>query len=264
MNFFRISKGKFVPCNKNQAQFVRNSAGEMVGLNAAGLPRMSRPLVDTTPSGAIHVFDVRDKNPFSGALTTGANPERAAKITVVREARERQQRQTKTKVGGIASITKGGKTPTEQEQSTAATAATVAEFFNMLEKIEQQVKGGMFSAANEGIAELRCMATSVPPKQRTPLRNALKLLVTFKNEAVKSDREKRRETVRHERTAKTAERAAAIKSRRDGIAAAKANKEANKEANAVGRGPAPFYTAKTGQSVARQLAERRNEERARF
>ena len=258
MQFYRISKGKFVPCSQNQAQFVRNSAGEMVGLNAAGLPRMSRPLMDTTPSGAIHVFDVRDRTPFSASVTTGANPERAAKIDAVRERREAAQR-VKRVDGGLPPINKGEKAaPTEREQSTAA---TIGEFFTLLEKIEQQVNGGLFSAANEGIASLRVLATSVPNKERTPLRNALRLLVTFKNEAVKSDREKRRETVRHERTAKTQERAAAIKTRRDGIAAAKANKEANAKKSG---GPAPFYTAKTGYAVARQLADARNLERARF
>ena len=256
MNFYRISKGKFVPCNKNQAQFVRNTAGEMVGLNAAGLPRMSRPLVDDAPKGRVHVFDVRDRTPLSNATTT-ARPDRATKIEV---ARARQERQRKAEVidGGL-SITKGEKSTTTEPNSNAA--ATIAEFFNLLEKIEQQVNGGLFSAANEGITDLRVLATSVPNKERAPLRNALRLLVAFKNESVKSDREKRRETVRHERTAKTQERAAAIKTRRDGIAAAKANKEANAKKSG---GPAPFYTAKTGYAVARQLAARRNEERARF
>ena len=253
MQFYRISKGKFVPCSQNQAQFVRNSAGEMVGLNAAGLPRMSRPLVDNTPSGAVHVFDVRHKNPFSEQATI-PRTERAAKIDAVRQRREQR-----VKTGdGLHAITKAAKAAKAEENAQSITT-TIADFFELLAKTENMVKGAMFSAANEGIAELRCLATSVPPKQRTPLRNALRLLVTFKNESVKSDREKRRETVRHERTAKSAERAATIKTRRDGIAAAKANKAAN----AVGRGPAPFYTAKTGQAVARQLAQRRNEERAR-
>lgn len=256
MQFFKISKGKFIPCNQNQAQFVRNAAGEMVSINTAGLPRMSRPLMDDTPSGAIHVFDVRGRTPFSEALTTGANPERAAKIDAVRQKREQQHR---TKAGGnVGQITKGEKhQSSEKEQSTAA---TIADFFDLLAKVENMVKGGLFSAANEGIAELRALAASIPTKQRVPLRKALRLVVSFKNEAVKSDREKRRETARHERTAKSAERAATIKTRRAGIAAAKANKAAN----TVGRGPAPFYTAKTGQAVARELAERRNLERAKF
>jgi hypothetical protein len=261
MQFYRISKGKFVPCNQNQAQFVRNSAGEMVGLNAAGLPRMSRPLMDDTPKGRVHVFDVTDRAPFSASIATGANPERATKIDAVRERRESTQR---VKMGGgLSSITKGATKATKavvQEEQNATIAATIAEFFALLEKTEMQVNSGLFNAANEGIAELRDLANSVPTKQREPLRKALRLLVTFKNEAVKSDREKRRETARHERTAKSAERAATIRTRRDGIAAAKANKAAN----TVGRGPAPFYTAKTGQAVARQLAERRNLERARF
>lgn len=255
MQFFKISKGKFIPCNQNQAQFVRNAAGEMVSINTAGLPRMSRPLMDDTPKGRVHVFDVQTKTPFSSGETV-ARPERAAKIDAVRQKREQQHR---TKAGGnVGQITKGEKAaPTEREQSTAA---TIADFFDLLAKVENMVKGGLFSAVNEGIAELRALATSVPNKQRTPLRNALRLLVEFKNQAVKSDREKRKETARHERTAKSAERANAIKTRRDGIAAAKANKEAN----AVGRGPAPFYTAKTGQAVARQLADARNRERAKF
>lgn len=257
MNFFRISKGKFVPCSQNQAQFIRNAAGEMVGLNAAGLPRMSRPLVDNTPSGAIHVFDVRHKNPFSEQATI-PRTERAAKIDVVRQRREQR-----VKTGdGFHAITKGDKAAkaAKAEENAQSITTTIADFFELLAKVENMVKSGLFSAANEGIASLRVLATSVPNKERTPLRNALRLLVTFKNEAVKSDREKRRETVRHERTAKSAERAATIKTRRDGIAAAKANKAAN----AVGRGPAGFYTAKTGQAVARQLAAQRNQERARF
>ncbi len=256
MQFYRISKGKFVPCNQNQAQFVRNAAGEMVGLNAAGLPRMSRPLADDTPKGRVHVFDVTDRAPFSASIATGANPERAAKIDTVRQKREQQHR---TKAGGnVGQITKGEKhQSSEKEQSTAA---TIAEFFDLLAKVENMVKGGMFSAANEGIAELRQLAASVPTKQRVTMRNALRLLVTFKNETVKSDREKRREMARHERTARTAERAAAIRSRRDGIRTALANKAAN----TVGRGPAPFYTAKTGQAVARQLAAQRNRERATY
>lgn len=261
MNFYRISKGKFVPCTQNNAQFIRNSVGEMVGLNAAGLPRMSRPLMDTTPSGAIHVFDVRDRTPFSEPLTTGANTERIKKIAVVRERREYTQRVKRP--DGLASITKGAKTAKDaaQEEQNTGVAAAISEFFDLIAKVENMVKGAMFSAANEGITDLRVLATSVPNKERAPLRNALRLLVTFKNEAVKSDREKRRETVRHERTAKTQERAAAIKTRRDGIAAAKANKEANAKKSG---GPAPFYTAKTGYAVARQLADARNLERARF
>ncbi len=255
MQFYRISKGKFVPCNQNQAQFVRNAAGEMVGLNAAGLPRMSRPLADDAPKGRVHVFDVNDKTPFSSAATV-TRPERAAKIDAVRERREQQQR---TKAGAnVDHIAKGEKSTTTEPNSNAA--ATIAEFFALLEKTEMQVNSGLFNAANEGIASLRALATSVPNKQRAPLRNALRLLVLYKSEAVKSDREKRKETARHERTAKSAERADAIKKRRDGIAAAKANKAAN----TFGRGPAPFYTAKTGQAVARQLAERRNLERARL
>ena len=255
MEFFRISKGKFVQCNQYNAQFVRNAAGEMVGLNAVGVPRASRPLMDTTPKGRVHVFDVQTKTPFSSGETV-ARPERAAKIDAVRERREQQQR---TKAGAIVDhITKGEKSTTTEPNSNAA--ATIAEFFALLEKTEMQVNSGLFSAANEGIAELRALATSVPNKQRTPLRNALRLLVEFKNQAVKSDREKRKETARHERTAKSAERAAAIKSRRDGIAMAKANKEAN--AKTVR--PSLAYTAHTGFSVSRQLADARNRERARF
>jgi len=258
MEFFKIVKGKFTACAQNQASFMRvtqDGKAQMVSINTAGLPRMSRPLMDDTPKGRVHVFDVQTKTPFSSGETV-ARPERAAKIDAVRQKREQQQR---TKAGGnVGQITKGEKhQSSEKEQSTAA---TIAEFFDLLAKVENMVKGGMFSAANEGIAEVRALATSVPNKQRTPLRNALRLLVEFKNQAVKSDREKRKETARHERTAKSAERANAIKTRRDGIAAAKANKAAN----TVGRGPAPFYTAKTGQAVARQLADARNRERAKF
>jgi len=258
MEFFKISKGKFIPCNQHQASFMRvtqDGKAQMVSINTAGLPRMSRPLMDDTPKGRVHVFDVQTKTPFSSGETV-ARPERAAKIDAVRERREQQQR---TKAGGnVGQITKGEKhQSSEKEQSTAA---TIAEFFTLVEKVENLINGGLFSAVNEGIAELRDLANGVPNKQRTPLRNALRLLVEFKNQAVKSDREKRKETARHERTSKSAERANAIKTRRDGIAAAKANKEAN----AVGRGPAPFYTAKTGQAVARQLADARNRERAKF
>jgi hypothetical protein len=252
MEFFRISKGKFVPCNQYNAQFVRNVAGEMVGLNVAGAPHASRPLVDTTPKGRIHVFDVNDKAPFSSGETV-ARPERAAKIDVVRQRREQR-----VKTGGNVPITKGGNVATtEQEQNTAS---TIAQFFALIEKAEMQVNSGLFSAANESIVTLRQLANEVPTKQRANLRNALRLLVAFKNEAVKSDREKRKETVRQERTAKSAERAAAIKSRRDGIAMAKANKEAN--AKTVR--PSLAYTAHTGFSVSRQLADARNRERARF
>ncbi len=84
MQFFKISKGKFIPCNQNQAQFVRNAAGEMVSINTAGLPRMSRPLMDDTPKGRVHVFDVQTKTPFSSGETV-ARPERAAKIDAVRQ-----------------------------------------------------------------------------------------------------------------------------------------------------------------------------------
>ena len=227
----------------------------MIGINAAGVPRASRPLVDTTPKGRIHVFDVQTKTPFSNGETV-ARPERAAKIDAVRQRREQQQR---TKAGrDVASITKGEKAQnTEQDQSTAA---TIAEFFNLLEKTEIQVNGGLFSAANESIITLRQLATEVPTKQRVNLRTALRLLVAFKNEAVKSDREKRKETARHERTAKSAERAAAIKTRRDGMAAAKAAKAAN----APSVRPSLGYTAKVGFSVSRQLANARNAERAKF
>lgn len=256
MEFFKIVKGKFTACAQNQASFMRvDGKAQMVSINTAGLPRSARPLMDETPKGRIHVFDVTDKAPFSGAITV-ARPERAEKIAVVRERREAQRAKT---VGNGPSITKGAtkatKAVVQEEQN-----ATIADFFDLLAKVENMVKGGMFSAANEGLAELRDLANSVPNKQRTPLRNALRLLVAFKSESIKSDREKRRETVRHERTAKSAERAATIKTRRDGIAAAKANKAAN----TVGRGPAPFYTAKTGQAVARQLADARNRERAKF
>lgn len=248
MEFFRISKGKFIPCNQNNAQFVRNVAGEMVGLNAVGVPRASRPLMDTTPKGRVHVFDVSDKTPFSGAITV-ARPERAAKIDAAREHQ-------RTKAGAnVDHITKGAATTTTAD----TTAATIAEFFTLLEKTETQVNSGLFSAANEGIINLRTLTASVPNKQRAPLRNALRLLVLYKNEAVKSDREKRKEVARHERTAKTAERAENMKKRRDGIAASKANKIANGQAVR----PALGYTAHTGFSVARQLAQRRNEERAR-
>lgn len=261
MNFFKISKGKFVECSQNQASFIRvcqDGKYQMVGINAAGVPRASRPLVDTTPKGRIHVFDVQTKTPFSNGETV-ARPERAErseKIAVVRERREKQQR---TKAGrDVASITKGEKAQnTEQDQSTAA---TIAEFFNLLEKTEIQVNGGLFSAANESIITLRQLATEVPTKQRVNLRTALRLLVAFKNEAVKSDREKRKETARHERTAKSAERAAAIKTRRDGMAAAKAAKAAN----APSVRPSLGYTAKVGFSVSRQLANARNAERAKF
>lgn len=256
MNFFKISKGKFVACPQNQASFIRvcqDGKYQMVGINAAGTPRIGRPLVDDTPKGRIHVFDVQDKTPLTNALPV---PERAAKIDAVRQRREQQQR---TKAGrDVASITKGEKAQnTEQDQSTAA---TIAEFFASIEKVENLINGGLFSAANEGIAELRVLATSVPNKQRTPLRNALRLLVEFKNQAVKSDREKRKETARHERTAKSAERANAIKTRRDGIAAAKAAKAAN----APSVRPSLGYTAKVGFSVSRQLANARNAERAKF
>lgn len=262
MEFFKIVKGKFTACAQNQASFMRvtqDGKAQMVSINTAGLPRSARPLMDETPKGRIHVFDVTDKAPFSGAITV-ARPERAEKIAVVRERREAQRAKT---VGNGPSITKGATKATKavvQEEQNATIAATIADFFDLLAKVENMVKGGMFSAANEGLAELRDLANSVPNKQRTPLRNALRLLVAFKSESIKSDREKRRETVRHERTAKSAERAATIKTRRDGIAAAKANKAAN----TVGRGPAPFYTAKTGQAVARQLADARNRERAKF
>ena len=261
MNFFKISKGKFVECSQNQASFIRvcqDGKYQMVGINAAGLPRASRPLVDTTPKGRIHVFDVQTKTPFSGGetLPRPERAERSEKIAVVRERREKQQR---AKTGGdVASITKGEKAQnTEQDQSTAA---TIAEFFNLLEKTEIQVNGGLFSAANESIITLRQLATEVPTKQRVPLRNALRLLVEFKSQAVKSDREKRKESARHERTAKSAERANDIKTRRDGIAAAKAAKAAN----APSVRPALAYTAHTGFSVARQLADARNVERAKF
>lgn len=253
MEFFRISKGKFVPCSQNQAAFIRNTQGEMVGINAAGAPRIGRPLLDTTPKGRVHVFDIADKTPFS-AGTTVARPERATKIAEVRERREQQQR---VKAGGNASITKGEKAPTEQEQNTAA---TIAKFFALIETTENQVNSGLLSAANESIAELRQMAGDVPTKQRANLRNALRLLVAFKGEAVKSDREKRKETAKHERTAKSAERANAIKTRRDGIAAAKAAKAAN----APSVRPSLGYTAHTGFSVSRQLADARNRERAKF
>lgn len=258
MNFFRISKGKFVACSQNQAQFIRNSAGEMVGINAAGTPRPARPLMDDTPKGRIHVFDVTDKAPFSGAITV-ARPERAEKIDKVRERRETEKR-AKT-VGNGPSITKGEKGTTANSDTNAATiAATIAKFFALIETTENQLNSGLFSAANENIKELRLLAGEVPTKQRTPLRNALRLLVEFKNQAVKSDREKRKETARHERTAKSAERANAIKTRRDGIAAAKAAKAAN----APSVRPALGYTAHTGFSVSRQLADARNRERAKF
>lgn len=253
MEFFRISKGKFVPCSQNQAAFIRNTQGEMVGINAAGAPRIGRPLLDTTPKGRVHVFDIADKTPFS-AGTTVARPERAAKIAEVRERREQQRR---VKAGGnVPSITKGEKAVAANSDTNAA---TVAQFFILVEKTEMQVNSGLFSAANEGIAELRALATSVPNKQRTPLRNALRLLVEFKNQAVKSDRERRKEVARHERTAKSAERAAAIKTRRDGMAASKANKEANAQKVR----PSLAYTAHTGFAVLRQLADARNRERAR-
>lgn len=258
MNFFKISKGKFVACPQNQASFIRvcqDGKYQMVGINAAGTPRIGRPLVDDTPKGRIHVFDVQDKTPFSNG-ETAARPERAAKIDAVRQRREQQQR---TKAGGnVGQITKGEKhQSSEKEQSTAA---TIAEFFNLLEKTEIQVNGGLFAAANESIITLRQLATEVPTKQRVPLRNALRLLVEFKSQAVKSDREKRKESARHERTAKSAERANDIKTRRDGIAAAKAAKAAN----APSVRPALAYTAHTGFSVARQLADARNVERAKF
>lgn len=258
MNFFKISKGKFVECSQNQASFMRvtqDGKAQMVSINTAGLPRSARPLVDATPKGRVHVFDVNTKTPFSNGETV-TRPERAAKIDAVRQRREQQQR---TKAGGnVGQITKGEKhQSSEKEQSTAA---TIAEFFTLVEKVENLINGGLFSAANEGIAELRVLATSVPNKQRTPLRNALRLLVEFKNQAVKSDREKRKETARHERTAKSAERANAIKTRRDGIAAAKAAKAAN----APSVRPSLGYTAKVGFSVSRQLANARNAERAKF
>lgn len=260
MNFFKISKGKFVECSQNQASFIRvcqDGKYQMVGINAAGLPRASRPLVDTTPKGRIHVFDVSDKTPFSGGetLPRPERAERSEKIAVVRERREKQQR---AKTGGNGStITKGEKAQTEQEQNTAA---TIAKFFAMIETTENQINSGLFAAANESIAELRQMAGEVPAKQRVNLRNALRLLVEFKSQAVKSDREKRKESARHERTAKSAERANDIKTRRDGIAAAKAAKAAN----APSVRPALAYTAHTGFSVARQLANARNTERAKF
>lgn len=254
MDFFKIVKGKFVPCQQIHARFVRNTAGEMVGLNAAGVSRAARPLMDTTPKGRVHVFDVADKTPFSSAATI-PRPERAEKIAVVRERREQQQR---TKAGAnVDHITKGGKSTTTEPNSNAA--ATIAEFFVLLEKAETQINSGLFSTANESISALRQLANEVPAKQRVNLRNALRLLVEFKNQAVKSDREKRKEVARHEKTAKTAERADAIKKRRAGIAAHKANKEANAQAVR----PSLAYTAHTGFSVARQLAQRRNEERAR-
>lgn len=261
MNFFRISKGKFVACSQDDATFVRvirDGKAEMVAKATAGMPRIGRPLMDTTPKGRVHVFDTSDKTPFSGAITV-ARPERAEKIAVVRERRETAKR-AKT-VGNGPSITKGGKASTENSDTTAANiAATIAAFFILVEKTETQINSGLFSAANESILELRQMAGEVPTKQRANLRNTLRLLVAFKNEAVKSDREKRKETARHERTAKSAERAAAIKSRRDGIAAAKANKEANTKSVK----PSLAYTAHTGFSVARQLADARNRERAKF
>lgn len=258
MEFFKIKNGKFVPCSQDAATFVRvlrNGNHEMVARTTAGMPRSARPLMDETPKGRIHVFDVTDKAPFSGAITV-ARPERATKIDAVRQKREQQHR---TKAGGnVGQITKGEKhQSSEKEQSTAA---TIAEFFTLVENVENLINGGLFSAANESIAELRTLATSVPNKQRAPLRNALRLLVAFKGEAVKSDREKRKETARHERTAKSAERANAIKTRRDGIAMAKANKEVN--AKTVR--PSLAYTAHMGFSVSRQLADARNRERARF
>ena len=261
MEFFKIVKGKFTACAQNQASFMRvtqDGKAQMVSINTAGMPRSARPLMDETPKGRIHVFDVTDKTPFSGAITV-SRPERAEKIAVVRERRETEKR-AKT-VGNGPSIAKGGKASTENSDTTAATiAATVAQFFILVEKTETQINSGLFSAANESIAELRQMAGEVPTKQRTPLRNALRLLVEFKNQAVKSDREKRKETVRQERTAKSAERAAAIRTRRDGIAAAKAAKVAN----APSVRPSLGYTAKVGFSVSRQLADARNRERAKF
>ena len=257
MEFFKIKSGKFVPCSQDAATFVRvlrNGNHEMVARTTAGMPRSARPLVDATPKGRVHVFDVQTKTPFSSGETV-ARPERATKIAEVRERREQQQR---VKAGGNGpSITKGGKASTENSDTTAA---TIAEFFTTVEKVENLINGGLFSAANEALAELRALATSVPNKQRTPLRNALRLLVEFKNQAVKSDREKRKETARHERTSKSAERAHTIKTRRDGIAMAKANKEVN--AKTVR--PSLAYTAHTGFSVSRQLADARNRERARF
>lgn len=257
MEFFKIQKGKFVQCPQHQASFKRvtqDGKTQMVGVNPAGLPRSARPLVDTTPKGRIHVFDVQTKTPFSSGETV-ARPERAAKIDAARE------RQRIKKGDGVPSIAKGVKsTSPEKEQNNTNAAATIAEFFNLLEKAETQVNSGLFSAANESIIALRQLANEVPTKQRVNLRNALRLLVAFKNEAVKSDREKRKETARHERTAKSAERAAAIKNRRDGMAAARANKEAN--AKTVR--PSLAYTAHTGFSVSRQLADARNRERARF
>lgn len=253
MEFFRISKGKFVPCSQNQAAFIRNSQGEMVARTTAGMPRSARPLLDTTPKGRVHVFDIADKTPFS-AGTTVARPERAEKIAVVRERREQQQR---TKAGGnVASITKGEKAAANSDTN----AATVAQFFILVEKTETQINSGLFSAATESIAELRQMAGDVPNKQRASLRNALRLLVAFKGEAVKSDREKRRETIREQKTAKSAERAADIRLRRDGITAAKATKAAN----APMVRPSLAYTAHTGFAVSRQLADARNRERAKF
>lgn len=260
MEFFKLSKGKFVPCSQDASTFVRvlrNGRHEMVARTTAGMPRSARPLMDETPKGRIHVFDVTDKAPFSGAITV-SRPERAEKIAVVRERRETEKR-AKT-VGNGPSITKGEKAAANSDTNAATIVATIAQFFTLLEKTEEQINSGLFSAANESILELRQMAGDVPNKQRTPLRNALRLLVEFKNQAVKSDREKRKETARHERTAKSAERANAIKTRRDGIAAAKANKEAN--AKTVR--PSLAYTAHTGFSVSRQLADARNRERAKF
>lgn len=255
--FFKIKNGKFVPCEQGTATFVRvlrdGGNHEMVARATAGMPRSARPLVDTTPKGRIHVFDVQTKTPFSSGETV-ARPERAAKIDAVRQKREQQHR---NKAGGNGpSITKGGKASTENSDTTAA---TIAQFFTLLEKTEEQINSGLFSAANESILELRQMAGEVPTRQRAPFRNALRLLIAFKNEAVKSDREKRKKA-RHERTAKSAERANAIKTRRDGIAAAKAAKAAN----APSVRPSLGYTAKVGFSVSRQLADARNRERGRF
>lgn len=255
MEFFKIKSGKFVPCSQDVATFVRvlrNGNHEMIARTTAGMPRSARPLLDTRPKGRVHVFDIADKTPFSTG-TTVARPERAAKIAAVRARREAQR----AKAGGI---TKGEKAAAANSDTNAATtAATIAEFFTLVEKVENLINGGLFSAANEALAELRALATSVPNKQRTPLRNALRLLVSYKSEAVKSDREKRKETARHERTAKSAERAHTIKTRRDGIAAAKAAKVAN----APSVRPSLGYTAKVGFCVSRQLADARNRERAK-